>query len=148
MIALSSFRYDNEAKWFEVVLKVDYFTSINSAYCINKRTGAIYLSPDMYRMICEVKDQIVITDPVTQCPWVTPDNLYRVTYNFILKSNFFKRDADNCIKKIQDAVFECLHVNDSRIVELHGYKSFKPGDSEYLILRVSESDYDYMQFSR
>lgn len=147
-LAINSFRFDNEQHWFEMMLAADQFTSVNSLYGINRRTGAIYMLAAPRHMKETLQDQLTVLDPVSQCPWISPDMVYSVEYNFVLKSEFWKRDIDNMIKVVQDAVFECLHVNDSHIIEVRSRKMLRAGDNEYLILRVGESNFDYMQLGR
>lgn len=147
-IAQNSFKFDNELRKFEVVLKVDYFASVNSMYGINRRTGAVYLQPEAAHTKNQIKDQLTWIDPVKQCPWITPDATYSIEYNFVIKSEFWKRDLDNMIKLSQDAVFECLRVNDSHVLDIKGSKSLRSGEFEYLILKIRHSEHDYMSLSR
>lgn len=145
-LAQNSFRYDNKNRWFELVMKVASFPSVNSLYDTNK-WGAKFMRPEVSNMKWMIKEQVMKSDPVKYCPWIREDIAFVITYNFILNHSFWKRDTDNMIKVMQDGIFECLNVNDSRIIELHGYKSFRHSDYEYLIIRVGQSTYDYSQFN-
>ena len=146
-LAFDSFRYDNEEGWFEIVVKATEFPSVNNTYGINTKTKSIYTLPHVVKFQNEIKDQLILTDPKSRCPWIKGSTSYYVQFTFILNHHFWSRDLDNMIKCTQDCVFSSLNVNDARIVEHHNYKNFKEGDYEYLILRVGVSDYDYNQFN-
>lgn len=145
-LAENSFRFSNEEKWFEIVMKVDKFPSVNNLYETN-RYGARFMRPEVSHMKWMIKEQIIKSDPKKYCDWISPDIPYKVTYNFILKSSLWKRDTDNMIKVMQDGIFESLNVNDARIVEIHGYKSYRNSDHEYLIIRLGRSSYNVFQFN-
>lgn len=147
-LALESFTYDNDKMMFEMMMKCVEFPSTNRLYGINSRTKVVYTLPEVARFKCDIKDQIIIADPKKYCDWIVPNANYRIDFSFILKKNFWIRDIDNMIKVVQDAIFECLDVNDSRIIEHHNYKNIRDNSEyEYLIVRLSISDYDYTQFN-
>jgi Holliday junction resolvase RusA-like endonuclease len=146
-LALDSFRYDNEVCWFEIVVKTTEFPSVNSLYGINRRSKIIYTLPHVVKFQGELKDQIILTDPKLHCPWVADSQVYFFHSTFILNHKFWGRDLDNLLKSPIDVIFQCIGVNDARIVEHHSFKNFKPGDYEYLILKVGLSQYPYNQFN-
>lgn len=147
-LALESFTYDNDKMMFEMMMKCVEFPSTNRLYGINSKTKVIYTLPEVARFKSDIKDQIILTDPKRHCWWITPNANYCVEFSFIIKKNFWTRDIDNMIKVVQDAIFECLDVNDSRIIEHHNYKNIRNNSEfEYLIVRLSISNYDYTQFN-
>lgn len=147
-LADNALRYDNDAQSLELILKVDTFESVNSMYGINRRTGAVYLLPGPRKFKSMIHEQITYIDPIKYCgDWITYEGVYSASYSFILRYEFWKRDVDNMIKMTQDAICECLHINDSHIVELSGNKLFKPGSSEYLIFKFRRSNLNYMQLN-
>jgi hypothetical protein len=78
----------------------------------------------------------------TEAPWMfKKDAVFNLTIQFIFKQSFFKRDLDNLMKVVQDAIFRYFKINDSRVIELHTYKSILPNASEEKIcVCLSESN--------
>jgi Holliday junction resolvase RusA-like endonuclease len=146
-LAFDSFRYDNDEHWFELIVKATAFPSVNQLYGINTRSKTVYLLSHVVKFQGEIKDQIILTDPKSHCPWINNNNVYYINFTFILNHSFWSRDLDNMLKTVQDCVFNSLNVNDSRVIEHHNYKNFKPGDYEYLIMKVGLSNYPYNQFN-
>ena len=146
-LAFDSFQYNNDECWFELIVKATEFPSVNSLYGINTKNRTIYNLPHVIKFQGEIKDQIALTDPKFHCPWITNSAVYYIHFTFILKHYFWSRDLDNMLKSIQDCIFSSLNVNDARIIEHHNFKNFKPGDYEYLIMKVGLSNYPYNQFN-
>lgn len=149
-LAFKSFENNEDEQWFQVMLKCSEFPSINSAhgYRLRGETDArIFDQPWVVKFRGEIRDQLILLDPKKKCKWLNPNDIYYLYIKFILKSYFWNRDYDNCIKIFQDEIFNALHINDSHIVEGHQYKSFRPGDYEYAIIRVGISNYNYKEFS-
>ena len=146
-LALKSFRYDNEECWFEIVVKATEFPSVNNLYGINSRSKNIYVLPHVVKFKGELKDQIILTDPKSYCPWLVNSGVYFFHSTFVLNHKFWGRDLDNLLKIPIDVVFQCLRINDVRIIEHHSFKNFKAGDYEFLILKVGISSYPYNQFN-
>lgn len=146
-LALESFRYDNDEGWFEMMVKCTEFVSVNSMYGINSARKVIFASEGLTRLQNELKDQIVLADPKKHCPWISTQQVYYIHFNYILNHGFWTRDLDNMLKAVQDIIFECLGVNDSRVIEHHNYKNFRAADYEYLIFRVGISLHPYNQFN-
>ena len=146
-LAENSFRYDNENENLELILEVPYIVSVNSMYGINRRTGAVYLLPECRNMKDWVHEQITIVDPLKYCNWITYDSTYEASYRFIFKSEYWSRDLDNCIKMVQDGIFECLHVNDSKICRLYSEKYLrKSATNEYIIFKLHKINFNYTEF--
>jgi len=143
-LAVNSFKYDNEKQFFELLIEVPYIASVNSMYGINRRTGAVYLLPEPRRMKEWVHEQVTIVDPISHCPWLDYDSSYDATYRFILKSEYWSRDLDNCIKMVQDGIFECLHLNDSHICRLYGEKYLRSSSqNEHIIFKLQKNNFNY-----
>lgn len=145
-LACESFRYNNEEQWFELILKCTEFPSVNSAHGINTKTNVVYDQPWLVRFKNEIKDQLTIADPRKYCPWITDSSVYYIATKFILNTYFNSRDLDNLQKYMQDRIAEAVFINDARIIEVHQYKAFRPGDYEYGIVRFGISNYDYNEF--
>jgi len=144
----NSFNYNNQEKSFELILRCEQqIPSVNRIYGI-KRNGSFYLLPEVADFMNFIKDQIVLVDPVSHCPWINTLNVYSLTFNFVLNNCFWKRDLDNLIKKAQDVVFECLSVNDRSVIELHSYKSFyEHSEYEYIIIKLAVSNFNWNYFN-
>lgn len=145
-LAITSFKYDNEEMWFEFVLKCTQLVSVNSMYSPGRH--GMFKTPQTVRFENELKDQIILCDPVRHCPWIIPGMMFKVHFNFILKNNFWKRDTSNMVKSPEDVIFRALGINDSRVIEHHDTKSYLPGDYEYLIARISKSNFNPYYFKQ
>lgn len=146
-LAFDSFRYNNSETWFELILKATAFPSVNQSYGINTRNKTIYTLPHVIQFQNEIKEQVILIDPKSQCPWITESQVYYIHFTFILNHSFWSRDLDNMLKAAQDCIFSCLSVNDARVIEHHNYKNFRAGDYEYLIVKIGLSLYPYDQFN-
>lgn len=149
-LAVESFKYDNDECWFEMMVKCKEFPSVNNMYGINTRSKVVYTLDHVHYFKMQLKDQIVFTDPKDHCPWIATNQVYYLALIFMLKHGFWRRDLDNMIKSTQDAIFQCLGINDARIIELHNYKNELSSDSpsEYLIIKVGLSNYQYNKFKK
>ncbi len=89
----------------------------------------------------EINEQLRMIDFEEQAPWIfKKDAVFNLTIQFIFKQSFFKRDLDNLMKVVQDAIFRYFKINDSRVIELHTFKSILPSASEEKIcVSLSES---------
>lgn len=145
-LASESLKYNNDEKWFELLMRCTEFPSVNNQYGINTHSKSVFLLPHVRKFINELTDQLVISDPKSLCPWILPSGVYFLRIYFIIKREFWSRDVDNMVKVTQDTIFRNLNLNDSHIVESHHYKCFNPGDYEYLIVKVGLTDFNYQQF--
>jgi hypothetical protein len=145
-LALTSFRFDNDAHWVEFVLKCTSLVSVNAMYSPGKARGGFFKTPEVMRFENELKDQIIRCDPVASCPWIINSERYGSSYSFILNHNFWNRDCTNLIKSPEDVIFKCLGINDARVVENHATKSFVEGKFEYLIAKIYLSKFDVYYF--
>jgi Holliday junction resolvase RusA-like endonuclease len=128
-LALSSFEYSNEEKWFRVVLKCTELVSVNSAHGMNRK-GIVYDEAWTKRFKSEMRDQLIFCDPVKHCPWITSNATYTLAIKYVLKQYFWSRDLDNLHKYTQDMIADSCHINDSHITDIHIWKNFRPGDYE------------------
>ena len=142
-LAIDSFKYSNEEKWFEVLLKCTKFPSVNSMYGINTGTGAVYKDENTYRFEGELKEQLAYCDPLKYCDWIDSSTSFGWKMNFILKQSFWSRDVSNMVKSPEDVLFRSMGINDARVVEGHMFKSYKPGRWERLIVRIYQSSFKY-----
>jgi Holliday junction resolvase RusA-like endonuclease len=145
-LACKSFENNDKEKWFQMVLKCTEFPSVNSAHGFNIKKNLIFDQPWVTQFRSEIRDQLIISDPVKQCTWLNPNDIFYLCIKFIIKRCFYSRDYDNMIKIFQDEIAAAVHINDSHIVEGHQYKDFKPGDYEYAIIRFGISEHNYMEF--
>ena len=70
-----------------------------------------------------------------------PNSLYKVSLSFGLTKNLFRRDLDNMVKPVIDAMFSYIGVNDNKIVELNLSKYMitkKKNPKEFLYFEISE----------
>jgi len=144
----NSFEYNNMDQYFELILRCEKpIPSTNKLYGV-KTSSEFYLLPEVTEFLNLLKDQLVLTDPVSHCPWINTLNSYSLTFNFILNHSFWKRDLDNLIKKTQDVLFECISVNDRSVIELHTFKSYyEKSEYEYIILRLGVSHFNWNYFN-
>jgi len=93
----------------------------------------------------------VSSQVVKQLPKVFPftnKDVFKLSLHFVLKSRFFSRDTSNFIKLVEDTIFEELHINDARNIELECKKSYlKNSKFEYVIATIEKSDFDYDYFN-
>lgn len=146
-VAAKSFEFDNEARWFQILLKCTEFPSVNSCHGINTKTRVVFDQPWVVEFRGEIKDQLIFIDPRKNCPWIDNRSIYYLYIKFIMKDKFWSRDYDNMIKIFQDEITRAININDARIVEGRQFKAYRPGDSEYALVRFGVSDYNYNEFS-
>lgn len=145
-LACKSFTYDNDERWFEMVMKCTELPSVNSAHGINTKTNVVYDQPWLVKFKQELADQLTFADPRGHCPWIKSTITFGLSIKYILKQYMWSRDLDNLHKYTQDRIAEACYINDSHIIEIHMWKNFRPGDFEYMIIHFGASDYDYNQF--
>jgi len=144
-LALETFRYNNEEKWFEIVVKCTHIPSVNSQY---QHYGSMTWKADsLVQFENELQDQLVLADPKKHCPWITRDEVYDVHFNFLMNRNFWKRDVSNCVKSTEDILFRSLNVDDSRVLRHFDAKSFFYSDFERVLIRVCKSNFNYNYFN-
>lgn len=148
-------RLDQEKKEILLILDTDYIHSTNNLYSAKiayKTKGGkksaypmIFKNPEVVAYCQRIEEELLTIDFKTEAPWIWETQYFNLTVQFVLKQSFGRRDTDNMLKSMQDSVFRHLGLNDSRIVELHAYKSFLPeAKSEYIMIRLSESNHDFM----
>lgn len=146
-LATQSFEFDNEEKSFTIVLKCTELVSVNTAHGINTKTRVIFDNPWLTKFKTEMRNQLIRTDPVKHCPWIKNNQFYYLAVKYVMKHHFHSRDLDNVHKYTQDMIAEACHINDARIIEVHSWKNFRPGENEYIIIKFGVSNYDYNQFN-
>lgn len=145
-LACESFRYDNDERWFEMMLKCTELVSVNSAHQMNLKQGRVFDAPWTTRFKNELKDQLTLADPRKYCKWLDNGNIFFLAVKYVLKQYYWSRDLDNLHKYTQDCIADACYLNDSRIVEVHIWKDFRPGDYEYMIVKLGVSSYNYNEF--
>lgn len=146
-LSTSSFRYDNDDRWFEMIVECSHIPSVNNQYMFNK--GRVFKAPVLVKFGEELAVQIKRCNPRSVCPWLIPDGVYDLHLNFLMNGNFWKRDTSNCIKSTEDVLFESLGINDNRVLRHFDTKSsIKKSKMEKIIMRVAYSDFDYDYFNR
>ena len=144
-LAKESFNYSNEPgnEWIIMIVKCHKIPSVNSQYNHGKH-GQLYRSPELVQFEQELKDQIVLCDPVKLCPWIKPDGLYDVTFDFIMNRSFWRRDVSNCVKGTEDSIFRCLGVDDSRVLRHFDSKTYlKDAEFERVIFKIQPSNHKW-----
>jgi Holliday junction resolvase RusA-like endonuclease len=110
-------------------------------YKYGKPIPVLYKDSVATKITEEINEQLRQIDFQEQAPWIfKKDAVFNLTIQFIFKQSFFKRDLDNLMKVVQDAIFRYFKINDSRVIELHTFKSILPEASEEKIcVSLSES---------
>lgn len=148
-------RSSQEKKEILLILDVDYIHSTNNLYSAKiayKTRGGkksaypmIFKNPEVVSYCQRMEEELLTIDFKTEAPWIWETQYFNLTTQFVLKQSFGRRDLDNLHKAYNDVIFRHLGLNDSRIVELHSYKSFLPeAKNEYIMFRLSESSHDFM----
>lgn len=134
----------NNIKGFQILLKWNKLQSINSMYV--RTSKGITLSNTSRLFKKQVSSQVV-----KQLPKIFPftnKDVFKLSLHFVLKYRFFSRDTSNFIKLVEDTIFEELHINDARNIELECKKSYlKDSKYEYVIATIEKSDFDYDYFN-
>jgi len=147
-LSTESFTFNNDKKEFSLVLKADELPSTNQMYGYG-RGGYKFLLPHVRDYKASLREQIAMADPLKHCKdWLHDNNVFHLQLQFIIKQSFFKRDLDNFNKATQDAIFEALNINDARIIELSIKKSYKEGTDEYIIINLSQSEFDWQYYNK
>ena len=110
-------------------------------YKYGKPVPTIYKDSVATKVTEEINEQLRMINFEEQAPWIfKKDAVFNLTIQFIFKQSFFKRDLDNLMKVVQDSIFRYFKINDSRVIELHTFKSILPSASEEKIcVSLSES---------
>lgn len=154
-IKLKEYKSDLDKKEILLILDTDYIHSTNNLYSAKiayKTKGGkksaypmIFKNPEVVAYCQRIEEELLTIDFKTSAPWIWETKYFNLTVQFVIKQSFGRRDTDNMLKACQDAFFRHLGLNDSRIVELHAYKSFLPeAKNEYIMIRLSESTHDFM----
>lgn len=154
-IKLKEYKSDLDKKEILLILDTDYIHSTNNLYSAKiayKTKGGkksaypmIFKNPEVVAYCQRIEEELLTIDFKKEAPWIWETKYFNLTVQFVVKQSFGRRDTDNMLKSMQDSVFRHLGLNDSRIVELHAYKSFLPeAKNEYIKIRLSESTHDFM----
>jgi hypothetical protein len=120
----------------QFTIKVDKIPSVNSLYAYNPRTKSKYLTKDGKLYKDRLKQQLqlqtvnlsnqfiddsvnIIKDGVvTERDFKKKMIAYDLHVIFFLNSGILSRDTSNLIKATEDAIFEYLDMNDSRVFHI------------------------------
>lgn len=83
----------------------------------------IYKSSDAKKIIEELEEQLRMIDFSKESWMFDKDAIFDLNIQLIFKQSFFRRDTDNTLKLIQDAIFKHLELNDSRVVSVSATKA-------------------------
>lgn len=125
-----------------VIPSVNSIYKAKMIYKYGKAIPTLYKDSSAVKVTEEINEQLRMIDFKNEAPWIfKKDAVFNLTIQFIFKQSFFKRDLDNLMKVVQDAIFRYFKINDSRVIELHTYKSILPNASEEKIcVCLSESN--------
>lgn len=115
--------------------------SVNSIYGVNKYKKCLYLSAEAKKYKASLQTQLdkSIED---KSVYFTKgnDTYYKLSINFIISKNMYRRDLTNFVKLTEDFIFPYFNLNDANNIETHLYKSFnKNAKNEYIHLSLEES---------
>ena len=124
-----------------VIPSVNSIYKAKLIYKYGKAIPTLYKDATALKVTEEINEQLRMIDFHAEAPWIfKKDAVFNLTIQFIFKQSFFKRDLDNLMKVVQDAIFRYFKINDSRVIELHTYKSILPNATEEKIcVSLSES---------
>lgn len=125
-----------------VIPSVNSIYKAKMIYKYGKPIPTLYKDSTAVKVTEEINEQLRMIDFKNEAPWIfKKDAVFNLTIQFIFKQSFFKRDLDNLMKVVQDAIFRYFGINDSRVIELHTYKSILPNAAEEKIcVSLSQSN--------
>lgn len=108
----------------------------------------IYKSSDAKKIIEELEEQLRMIDFSKESWMFDKDAIFDLNIQLIFKQSFFRRDTDNTLKLIQDAIFKHLELNDSRVVSICATKAVcSEFNDEKICVNISQSTKE-IQFSK
>ena len=132
-----------EYKPFIIKIPVTYILSENKRLGGGRRK---HLSEEASNYINEIHTALNAADKehlLDTYFYLNGDYGLKATYHFVVKGSYYRRDTDNMIKMLQDAVFNWIGINDSLIKDIHAYKFVAPSlDNEMVIVKLEPSFFD------
>lgn len=124
-----------------IIPSVNSIYKAKLVYKYGRPVPTLYKDSIATKITEEINEQLRQIDFKEQAPWIfKKEAVFNLTIQFIFKQSFFKRDLDNLMKVVQDAIFRYFKINDSRVIELHTFKSILPSAAEEKIcVSLSES---------
>ena len=121
--------------------------SINSTYksrvvSVNGRNVAqVYIDKSVREYKRQVMSQLDYIDFQAEAPWIfDKDRRFTLHLLLLMSQSLNSRDADNCVKCLQDCLFRKLGLNDSRVLKVISEKRLVQGAShERVCFRLSEN---------
>lgn len=95
--------------------------------------GYLYKNPDIRKFQEDLINQLT---PQFK-DYKLPEKYYSVTLVFFLNKRFNSRDVSNMFKISEDAVKDVVKKDDSKYVNIHGYKRMSTDENEYILLIIS-----------
>ena len=127
----------------EFTIRVGYIESINK-YLIPIGKGKVAMSPECKAFKMEVKNQL------NKCgARINSDkkSWFKLSCSLVFKCSFGRRDSNNCIKILVDAICEYFGLNDNHLIYEEYRKMWKqPSNYEYIkcrldIIKATENDF-------
>jgi len=104
-------------------------------YKTGKPKGYLYKNPTIQKYQDSLKRQL----KVQLESYELPNKYYSVSLIFFLYKGFDKRDVSNMFKIAEDAVKDVIHKDDSKYINIHGYKRLSIDKNEYVVLLISDA---------
>lgn len=125
------------AKSVEFTIRVDYIESINN-YLIPVGKGKVAMSKECKRFKQEIKNQLYRSGVKLDCNQKTWFTLQCIV---VFKTSFGRRDTNNCIKVMVDAICEYFGLNDNHLIHEDYRKMWKAKSRhEYIKCKISTLD--------
>ena len=127
----------------EFTIRVGYIESINK-YLIPIGKGKVAMSPECKAFKQEVKNQLARSGVKLNC---SNKNWFKLSCSMVFKCSFGRRDSNNCIKILVDAICEFFGLNDNHLIYEEYRKMWKqPSNYEYIkckldLVKADESDF-------
>lgn len=126
----------------EFTIRVDYIESINN-YLIPIGKGQATMSAECRAFKMEVKNQLARSGVKLDC---AKNNWFQLSCAMVFKCSFGKRDSNNCIKILVDAVCEFFGLNDNHLIYEEYRKMWRPGKHEYIKCKLDIVDLEEKDF--
>lgn len=127
----------------KTLINCDELVSVNRRLAKGGKRGK-HLSPPVQREIAQLTKSL--EDRGIQRNSVDPNKFYTISLIFYLKGSIFRRDLDNMVKIVIDAITPYLGFNDNKIISYRlakrqiKYPEDYQNPKEWVYLEVTETD--------